>query len=173
MIKVVCSIFRPRVEYYIYSAVHRSLGFGSAFSFSGEYSYLRLAGTVCSVGSGEWVCDTGSEGGMEARASLGSVSGVRSMMEEMDCLVDPWMGFGARGESRGAGVSAGSGISRSLASIFIGYESSRSSSPSSDSDSSSISCCSASGSIAVEPRGLSSADPRCAADTGGRGAFGS
>ena len=48
----VCSDRRcKKIVYYIYSAVDRS--FGSVFSFSGEYSYFRFAGTVCSVGCGE------------------------------------------------------------------------------------------------------------------------
>jgi hypothetical protein len=56
---------------------------GSVFSFSdagGESSYLRFAGTVDS-GIGVGPCEVGSEGGREARASRGSDSGVRSMIE--------------------------------------------------------------------------------------------
>lgn len=59
-------------------------------------------------------CETGSEGGNEARASLDSCSGsgseVRSMMEEMDCLVERPLGAGL-----GTGdISCGPGVSCSF-----------------------------------------------------------
>lgn len=152
-----------------YSAVDPS--FGSVFSFSGEYSYFRLAGTVGS-GCGVGPCEVLSEGGRDARASR-SVSGVRSIIEEMDCLIDPLKtGLGGVEASRGRGASSASGIERSVTSVLTRYESSRASSVSisSSSESSSSLRCSPSWSIAA---GLSSVDARLLALTGGSGAFGS
>lgn len=159
------------------------LSFGSVFSFSalgGEYSYFRFTGIVCS--GGPWAMD--SDGSKEARASRGSGSGVRSMIDEMDCLVDR-LGAGFGGVevevpiSRGAEAEASSASRRERTGfsvlIVLGYGSSRGSSPSpsSYSDSSSPSCVSPSGSIPAASTGLSSVEPRLLADGGGSGAFGS
>lgn len=147
---------------------------GCAFSFSADdvNSYLRFDGTDDSVGVGDGPCVIDSEDGMVASASLGSVSGVRSMIDEIDCLVEPIVaGLGGVAETDSIGVPSASGMNRSKASVLTGYMPSRSTSPS-DSESMSSSFWS-SWSMGIEPRGLPSVEARWLVMTGGRGAFGS
>lgn len=92
--------------YKVYSVAEPS--FGSVFSFSGEYSYFRFAGIDCSMETSVGPWETGSEGVSDANASRGSESGVRSIMDEIDCLIEPFMtGLGGMGElSCETGVSS-------------------------------------------------------------------
>lgn len=80
---------------------------------------MRFNGTDDSVGVGDgpWIPD--SDGGRVANASLGSVSGVRSIIDEMDCLVDPLTAcLGGVAAADSMGVPSASGMNRSRTSVL-------------------------------------------------------
>lgn len=80
---------------------------------------MRFDGTDDSVGVGDGPWTPDSDGGSVASASLGSVSGVRSMIDEMDCLVDPLTAcLGGVAAAESIGVPSASGMNRSRTSVL-------------------------------------------------------
>ena len=80
---------------------------------------MRFNGTADSVGVGDGPCIPDSDGGRVANASLDSVSGVRSIIDEMDCLVDPLTAcLGGVAAADSTGVPSASGMNRSRTSVL-------------------------------------------------------